>query len=76
MLDLGFTRHTTAVALLWQPLPPGWEMQALPTDGSGSLPVPDAILQHRAVLTRRDGAPFSEVVETYSRAMFAFLWPG
>jgi hypothetical protein len=30
------------------------------------LEIPDAVLEHRAVLTLPDGTPFSEVVETYT----------
>jgi chorismate-pyruvate lyase len=75
VLSLGFTRHTLEAALLWHPLEPGWEMRPLPPDGAGTLPIPDQVLQHRGVLTARDGVPFCEVVETYQRAMFAFPWP-
>lgn len=76
VLALGFARHTLSAELLWQPLPPGWELGAAPPDQPGTLPVPDEVLRHRAVLTRRDGTPFSEVVETYQRAMFDFPLPG
>ncbi len=76
VLALGFTRRTLAADLLWQPLQPGWETRPLPPDGAGTLPVPDAVLQHRGLLTTQDGKPFCEVVETYQRAMFAFAWPG
>jgi chorismate-pyruvate lyase len=76
VLSLGFTRHTLAVDLLWRPLPAGWEAEALPADGPGTLPIPQEVLQHRAVLTTRNGTPFCEVVETYQRAMFAFSLPG
>jgi hypothetical protein len=75
VLSLGFTRRTVSAELLWQPLPPGWEMRPLPPDAAGTLPVPDAVLQHRGVLTARDGVPFCEVIETYQRALFAFPWP-
>jgi chorismate-pyruvate lyase len=76
VLALGFTRRTLAADLLWHPLEPGWEMRPLPADGPGALTVPDQVLQHRGLLTTRDGKPFCEVVETYQKAMFAFPWPG
>lgn len=75
VLGLGFTRRTLDAALLWQPLPAGWEMQPRPADTTGTLVVPDAILRHRGLLTTATGHPFCEVVETYQRAMFAFSWP-
>jgi hypothetical protein len=39
------------------------------------LQVPDAVLEHRAVLTLPDGTPFSEVVETYTGDILAFPIP-
>ncbi len=74
-LPLGFVRHTLAADLLWHPLPDGWDQAPLPADAAGTLPIPQAILQHRAVLHTRDGVPFCAVVETYQRAMFAFPLP-
>jgi hypothetical protein len=75
VLPLGFVRHTLAADLLLRPLPDGWETARLPGDGHGTLPIPQEVLQHRAVLTTRDGTPFCEVVETYQRTMFAFPLP-
>jgi len=74
--ELHFERHTLSARLLWMPLPPGWEMHpdAAPP-GSGTLRVPDAVLEHRAVLRLPDGTPFSEVVETYSGNVLAFPAP-
>jgi chorismate-pyruvate lyase len=80
--DLHFQRHTLSAELLWSPLPAGWELPA----GAGVMPpkrslrgqqlaIPDAVLQHRAVLTLPDGTPFSEVVETYTRAVLEFAPP-
>jgi hypothetical protein len=41
----------------------------------GAIPfeVPDEVLQHRAVLVLPDGMPISEVVETYTGNVLAFL---
>ena len=38
---------------------------------AGSLTIPDHVLGHRAVLSTPDGAPFSEVVETYTGEVLA-----
>lgn len=79
---LHFQRHTLAATLLWHPLPPGWDSVSaggpsawVPTDGKAKLTVPAAVLEHRAVLTRADGIPFSEVVETYTGSVMAFQMP-
>jgi hypothetical protein len=39
------------------------------------LRIPDAVLEHRAVLILPDGTPFSEVVETYTGDILAFPPP-
>ncbi len=39
---------------------------------AGALTIPDRVLEHRAVLSTPDGAPFSEVVETYTGEVLAF----
>jgi chorismate-pyruvate lyase len=72
---LHFQRRTLSAKLLWQPLPDGWEMGAHNRDLRGSLPIPPAILEHRAVLTLPDGTPFSAVVETYTSDILAFPEP-
>jgi chorismate-pyruvate lyase len=73
---LHFQRHTLSVALLWSPLPEGWEMDgAAKAKGSTPLQIPPQLLQHRAVLTLPDGTPFSAVVETYTDAVLAFPQP-
>ncbi len=70
---LRFRRHTLAADLLWRPLPEGWEMGAtLAPQDAGALSIPDHVLEHRAVLSTRDGEPFSEVVETYTGEVLAF----
>lgn len=56
---LRFRRRVLAVELLWAP---------------GQARPPAHVLRHRALLVRADGAPLSEVVETYTRA--ALFLPG
>jgi chorismate-pyruvate lyase len=70
--DLEFQRQTLKVTPLWRPLLEGWELEAAQQDGTGSLPVPDHVLEHRAVLFTKARVPFSIVVETYTRHMFDF----
>lgn len=80
---LDFRRRTLSAKLLWSPLPDGWEMRAandnappaIERSASGLLRVPDAVLQHRALLTLPDGAPISQVVETYTSGVLAFPDP-
>src|ERR1700733_13897893 len=60
---LHFQRHTLSSALLWRPLPDGWEMGELPRkNGATVLDMPSMLLEHRALLTLPDGTPISEVV--------------
>ncbi len=71
-------RQTLAVKLLWLPLPDGWELGssvAPPAPSTGSLAIPDALFEHRAVLYTRDHKPFSEVHEVYQRQILAFPPP-
>jgi len=70
--DLEFQRQTLKVTPLWRPLPEGWELEAAQKDGAGALPMPDHVLEHRAILFTKARAPFSIVVETYTRHMFDF----
>src|SRR3979411_1976929 len=73
---LHFQRHTLSAKLLWTPLPQGWEIgAALPGASSGTLPVPPAVIEHRALLLLPEGIPFSEVVETYTSNVLAFPEP-
>ena len=73
---LNFHRRTLSEKLLWSPLPRDWEMGApLPERRGATLTIPDAVLEHRAVLALPDGTPFSEVVETYTREVLAFPEP-
>ena len=70
--DLEFQRQTLKVTPLWRPLPEGWELEAAQKDETGALPMPDHVLQHRAILYTKARAPFSIVVETYTRHVFDF----
>jgi len=74
---LHFQRHTLSADLLWHPLPEGWENAGAIDGGTGAgaLEIPDHVLQHHALLTRADGAPFSEVAETYTAAVLDFTPP-
>jgi chorismate-pyruvate lyase len=70
---LHFRRHTLSADLLWRPLTKGWEMGAVGApEEARALAIPDHVLEHRAVLSTQDGAPFSEVVETYTGEVLAF----
>ncbi len=74
--ELHFQRRTLSSRLLWRPLPDGWEMMPNAAgSGTGALALPQALLEHRAVLTLPDGTPFSEVVETYTSGILAFAPP-
>lgn len=61
------SRQTFAVTILWSPLPDGWERAAhgLVTGKPGTLAIPDALFEHRTVISDRDHRPFSEVSEVY-----------
>lgn len=63
-------RRTLEARLLWSPLPQGWEVRR--TASTGPLVIPKEVLVHTAVLYTSDHQPFSEVVETYQGALFAF----
>ncbi len=71
---LGFYRQTIAAEVLWSPLPEGWELGVgdRPVDVKGNLAIPEALLQHRAVLYSREQKPFSEVNEVYADDLLAF----
>lgn len=78
VLALAPTRQTFAANLLWSPLPAGWELGASVPKASGSsgtLAIPDALFEHRALLYTKDKVPFSEVDEVYQRGILAFPAP-
>jgi chorismate-pyruvate lyase len=69
---LHFRRQTLSAKLLWSPLPEGWEMGVpAPELSTGKLPIPDHVIEHRAVLYLPNGTPFSVVVETYTGELLA-----
>lgn len=73
---LNFRRRTLSAKLLWLPLPEGWETRTSISDRNPAmLRIPDAVLEHRAVLTLPNGTPFSEVIETYTGDILAFPPP-
>jgi chorismate-pyruvate lyase len=73
---LNYRRRTLSAALLWSPLPEGWEMAGAPrAPGTSPLQIPPQVLQHKAVLTLPDGTPFSHVVETYTSEVLGFPEP-
>lgn len=64
VLPLDFHRRPIEARLLWQPLPEGSERGAAPPpEAGGSLAIPDAVLEHRAMPLTGANVPFSEVVE-------------
>jgi len=68
--SLNYQRHTQASALLFHPLPEGWENHSpVEAAGRGTLAIPAKVLQHTALLTTPDGASLSLVVETYTAAV-------
>lgn len=69
---LGTTRQTVGSEPHWQPLPEGWDQAAPPAPSCGTLEVPEHLFSHRAVLFTGERQPFSEVVETYTRAVLDF----
>jgi chorismate-pyruvate lyase len=53
-------RRTYSMKVLWSPTTGAGQ-------GSGALPIPEGLFEHRAVLYTREHKPFSEVVEVYRR---------
>ena len=74
---LHFRRQTLSAKLLWSPLPAAWDGGSSPVAPlpGAALAIPAAVIEHRALLRTPDGAPFSEVVETYSGEVLAFPPP-
>ena len=71
--DLAPHRQTIEAKRLWQPLPAGWELAPPPADHPNEdLAIPELLFEHRAILIKPDGQPFSEVVETYRRDILDF----
>lgn len=75
VFDLHFYRQNFSDKILWHPLPAGWETQPKPAKGKGPLPIPQELVEHRALLFTKDGTPFCEVRETYQKAVLDFPLP-
>ncbi len=83
---LEFHRVTLSAALLWRPLPEGWELtpakphprrlqgakRCYPAWSGTVMQVPDHVLEHRAILYTRAHLPFSLLVETYGKDVLDF----
>ncbi len=70
--DLKPHRRTFSVAMLWHPLPEGWE-NAPPQDRpQAALAIPPVLFEHRAIVYAGDGKPVSEVDESYARDLLDF----
>jgi chorismate-pyruvate lyase len=69
-------RRTSAVTLLWSPLPVGWEQQPesnrQPRKQAATLVLPKDLFEHRAILYASDHQPLAEVIERYQAQLLAF----
>jgi hypothetical protein len=70
--SLHFRRRTLSAELLWSPLPAGGATPAAAVPGAGTLVIPQAVLQHRALLYDSANRPFSALVETYTDQVLVF----
>jgi chorismate-pyruvate lyase len=69
-------RRTWSVTMQWAPLPRAWERVSNADSATGgTLEIPPALFEHRAVLYTKDNRPFSEVREVYQRGVLAFALP-
>jgi hypothetical protein len=68
------TRENFSSILLWHPLEQGWETAShKPDHPDKPLEIPEHLFEHRALLYNVDHEPFSEVDETYTRAILDFV---
>jgi chorismate-pyruvate lyase len=66
-------RQTFATTIFWHPLAEGWEMAQPPADRpQAELAIPPLLFEHRAIVSRDDGKPISEVDESYTRDILDF----
>lgn len=68
-------RRTFAVAMLWSPLPRGWEVERHAKSqpiAPGKLAIPNDLFEHCAILYTSDHQPISEVREIYQGQVLAF----
>jgi chorismate-pyruvate lyase len=70
---LDFRRRNLSATLLYAPLAPGWEGAPAPRGAPPAIPA--QVLQHTAVLSTPQGAPFSYVVETYTAQALTMALP-
>lgn len=70
---LDFRRRTLSAELLYKPLAAGWESAPAPRTAPPAIPA--QVLQHSAVLSTPEGAPFSFVVETYTAQTLTMALP-
>jgi hypothetical protein len=70
---LDFRRRNLSARLLYAPLAPGWE--GMPAPRTAPPAIPAQVLQHTAVLSTPQGAPFSYVVETYTAQALTMALP-
>jgi hypothetical protein len=75
-------RRTLSAKLLWSPLPEGWELadtglnpRAGPPAGDPPLDPPQALFEHRALMSGSDNRPIAELRETYQKGLLAFAEP-
>lgn len=76
VLPLAPYRRTIGAKTLWSPLPEHWASKPVAVAASGAvLAIPDALLEHRAVLYTHEHVPIAEVRETYQRGLLHFPPP-
>jgi hypothetical protein len=81
-------RRTLSARLLWAPLAEGWERAGQPAAAAGkarthstasspsqALQWPQALLEHRALMSGSDNRPIAELRETYQKGLFEFREP-
>lgn len=70
-------RKTLKTRLLWSPLPVRWQKDLRgPASLTGlTVPIPESLFEHCAVVYTRNGTPISFVNETYKRALLPDLRP-
>jgi hypothetical protein len=74
-------RRTLSAQLLWAPLAEGWERSdkrtgAIRKSAAGKMLVlPQALLEHRALMSGSDNRPIAELRETYQKGLFEFREP-
>jgi hypothetical protein len=78
-------RRTLSAKLLWAPLPEGWELAgvahmsragaAAAAASDPPLEPPQALFEHRALMSGSDNRPIAELRETYQKGLLAFAEP-